>query len=368
MDLCAEMLLAHLGSGSDDSLRPERICPTFRRRFTRLPIFGGRRSAFNADRLFNRHCDFPSHLRRIQASSPRREFDAFHVVDHSYAQLVHALPADRTGVYLHDLDAFRSLLEPNREPRPRWFRLMMRRVLTGLQKAALVFYSTAAVRSQVELHGLLDPTRLVHAPYGVCPEFTPDELGRPPGLPPEIDGRPFLLHVGSCNPRKRIDVLLDVFGAVRARLPDLRMVKVGGEWSDDQRRRIDRLGVSPAVRHLTGVDRPVLAALYRRAAAVLQPSEAEGFGIPVAEALACGAPVVASDLPVLREVGGDVAVYCPVADIPAWTDAVTRLIETPALAHIRPARVAHAARFSWVAQARTIADEYLRLVGRGPAL
>jgi hypothetical protein len=184
MDLCAEMLLAHLGSGSDDSLRPERICPTFRRRFTRLPIFGGRRSAFNADRLFNRHCDFPSHLRRIQASSPRREFDAFHVVDHSYAQLVHALPADRTGVYLHDLDAFRSLLEPNREPRPRWFRLMMRRVLTGLQKAALVFYSTAAVRSQVELHGLLDPTRLVHAPYGVCPEFTPDELGRPPGLPP----------------------------------------------------------------------------------------------------------------------------------------------------------------------------------------
>ena len=46
MDLCAEMLLAHLGGGSDESLRPERICPTFRRRFTRLPIFGRRQLFF----------------------------------------------------------------------------------------------------------------------------------------------------------------------------------------------------------------------------------------------------------------------------------------------------------------------------------
>jgi glycosyltransferase involved in cell wall biosynthesis len=360
MDLCAEMLLDHLGAASDDRIQPERICPPFRRRFTRLPIFGRRRTAFNADRLLNRHFDYPAYLsRRLRNAG----FDAFHVVDHSYAQLVHALPADRTGVYLHDLDAFRSLLEPDREPRPRWFRLMMRRVLTGLQKASVVFYSTEAVRAQVERHGLLDPARLVHAPYGVCEEFTAEEPGPPPKLAAGIADGPFLLHVGSCNPRKRIDVLLDSFAAARARRPELRLVKVGGEWSDDHRARIERLGVSPALQHLQGIDRLTLAALYRRAALVLQPSEAEGFGIPVAEALACGAPVLASDLPVLREVGGDAAVYCPVGDVPAWTDAITRLLENPAIAPPRPERLARAARFSWAAQARTVATAYLRLLG-----
>jgi len=274
------------------------------------------------------------------------------------------LPADRTGVYLHDLDAFRSLLEPDREPRPRWFRLMQRRVLTGLQKAAVVFHTTQAVRAQIERHGLVDPARLVHAPNGVCAEFTPDEPDPPPDLPAAIDRRPFLLHVGTCNPRKRIDVLLDTFAAVRARWPDLRLVKVGGEWADDHRRRIDRLGLAPSLHHLTGIDRVTLAALYRRAAVVLQPSEAEGFGIPVAEALACGAAVIASDLPVLREVGGDVVLYCPVGDVPAWADTVIRLLDSPTSAPPVAKRLAHAARFSWAAQARTIVDAYLRLLGR----
>ena len=364
MDLCAEMLLGHLDAASDGLLHAEGICPPFRHRFSRLPLFGGRRSAFNADRLLNRHFDYPAYLTRVRRG--HAGFDAFHVVDHSYAQLVHALPPDRTGAYLHDLDAFRSLLEPQRELRPRWYRLMMRRVLTGLQKAKLVFYSTQAVRAQVERHGLLDPARLVYAPYGVCPEFTAEEPEPPPKLPAGIEGGPFLLHVGSCNPRKRIDVLLDVFAAVRARRPELRLVKVGGQWAEEHRRRIDRLGLAPALHHLHGIDRLTLAALYRRAALVLQPSEAEGFGIPVAEALACGAAVVASDLPVLREVGGDVAVYCPIGDVSAWCDTVTRLLDSPASAPPRPARVAHAARFSWAAQAQTIASAYLRLLGRDP--
>lgn len=362
MDLCAEMLLAHMGAASDGRFEVERICPSFRRQFTRFPILGRRRSAFNADRLLNRHFHYPAYLSRLRRRPAG--FDAFHVVDHSYAQLVHALPPDRTGVYLHDLDAFRSLLEPGREPRPRWFRLMMRRVLTGLQKAELVFYSTQAVRGQVERHGLLDPGRLVHAPYGVCPEFTAEEHDPPPKLPPLIADGPFLLHVGSCNPRKRIDVLLDAFSAARKRRPELHLIKVGGEWSDDHRARIERLGVAPALHHLPGIDRLTLAALYRRAALVLQPSEAEGFGIPVAEALACGAPVLASDLPVLREVGGDAAVYCPVGDVPAWANAITHLLDNPTSAPSRPKRLAQAARFSWAAQARTIAAAYLQLLGR----
>jgi glycosyltransferase involved in cell wall biosynthesis len=358
MDLCAEMLLAHLGPVSAGRLRAERVGPPFRRRFGRLPGLRRRPAAFNADRLLNRLWDYPRYLRRRAAA-----LDLVHVVDHSYAQLLHVLPPGTAGVYCHDLDTFRCLLDPRREPRPRWFRAMARHVLQGFQKAAVVFHSTGAVRRQIEAHGLIDPARLVHAPYGVAPEFGPDADPRDAHTLPELAGRPFLLHVGSCIPRKRIDVLLNVFTAAHARRSDLRLVQVGGEWTAAQREQIDRLGVAAAVHQVRGLGREELAALYRRAALVLQPSEAEGFGLPVAEALACGAAVVASDLPVLREVGGAAAVYRPAGDVPAWADTVLHLLDRPDAAPPRTARLGQAGRYSWPAHARTIADAYLRLLG-----
>src|SRR5205085_736797 len=69
-----------------------------------------------------------------------------------------------------------------------------------------------------------------------------------------------------------------------------------------------------------------LAALYRRAAMVLVTSEREGFGLPVVEAMACGTPVVATDLHVLREVGGAAAVYCALDNVTAWRDTVLGLV------------------------------------------
>jgi glycosyltransferase involved in cell wall biosynthesis len=70
----------------------------------------------------------------------------------------------------------------------------------------------------------------------------------------------------------------------------------------------------------------VLAAVYRRATALLATSTREGFGWPLVEAMACGTPVVASDLPVFREVGGEAAAYAPVRDLQAWVEAVDRLL------------------------------------------
>ena len=356
MDLAAEMLLREAHAGCAGRVQALRVCPPFRRRFGRLPWLGRRAAAINADRLLNRTWDYPRYLRRRAA-----EFDLFHVCDHSYAQLVHALPADRTGVHCHDLDAFRCLLGPCPEPRPRWFRAVARGILRGLQKAAVVFYSTRSVREEITAHGLLDPDRLVHAPYGVAPEFTAGPAdGEARGAADLAGGRPFLLHVGSCIPRKRIDVLLDVFAAVRARRPDLALVQVGGQWTAPQQAQVARLGIAPAVVQVRGLTREQLAALYRAAALVLQPSEAEGFGLPVIEALACGAVVVASDLPVLREVGEEAAVYCPVADVDAWCEAVVRLLAHPDSTPPRAARLAQARRYTWAAFAHTVVENYER--------
>jgi glycosyltransferase involved in cell wall biosynthesis len=355
MDLVADMLLAELAGGWAHQLRAERIQPPYRRWVTRLPFLGRLRLAVNADRLLNRFRHYPRHLRRS-----RHRFDLFHLCDHSYAHLVKELPADRTGVFCHDLDTFRCLLEPDREHRPRWFRAMARGILRGLQKAAVVFYTTNTVREAIQRHGLLDTGRLVQAPYGVSPVFRPN--GEFP-LPEPVStlGHPFLLHVGSCIPRKRMDVLLDVFAAVRMRHPDVRLVKVGDAWSVPQLERIRALGIGSGIIHLGFVRQEVIAALYRKAALVLLPSEAEGFGLPLIESMACGAVVIASDIPVLREVGGAAGVYCPLADVPGWTETVCALLADPNGAPPLATRLNRVAPYSWASQARTIVEAYQRL-------
>jgi glycosyltransferase involved in cell wall biosynthesis len=352
MDLCAEMLLRELGAIKPVAV--ERVCPRFRCRFCRVAGQGGR----NADRYLNRHWDYPRFLKRA-----RSRFALFHVVDHSYAHLLHVLPAGRAGVYCHDLDTFRCLLEPAQEPRPAWFRAMMRRVLRGLGKAAVVFHSTAAVGDRVRHLGLVDPARLVYAPYGTAAEFTPEPATADADqTAPFIGDAPYLLHVGSCIARKRIDVLLELFAAVRRRQPELRLLQVGGTWTPPQQEQLGRLGLDAAVRQLRGLDRATLAALYRRARLVLLPSAAEGFGLPALEALACGACVVASDLPSLREVGGAAAVYVPVGDIAAWSDRILALLASPDQAPTPAARRQQAAKFSWTNHARIISEAYLGLV------
>jgi glycosyltransferase involved in cell wall biosynthesis len=140
------------------------------------------------------------------------------------------------------------------------------------------------------------------------------------------------------------------------------LVKVGGEWSPEQTQRIARLRLSDAIVHARGVSRVELAEVYRRASVVLVTSEAEGFGLPVIEALACGAAVVASDIPALREAGGSAAVYAPVGEIGSWAAAVQCILENQTVAPPRDHRLAWAARFSWTVHAETIARAYHRLL------
>ena len=349
MDLCADQLLAGLRNIRE--IAATDIETPFLRRFGRLPRLGRSNAAFNGDRVYNRHFVLPRHVRRRAG-----DFDCFHVVDHSYAHVALGLPRGRVGVYCHDLDAFRSLLDPASEPRPWWFRRLALRTLRGLQSAAVVFHNSRVVGAQ--LAGLVPADRLVHAPLGVAAEFRPESTGSV-DIPVSLD-RPFLLHVGSTIPRKRIDVLLDVFAKVRERRPELRLVQVGGTWTAAQTEWIERLGLAPAIVQVRGLTRDQLAELYRQAALVLLPSEAEGFGLPAIEALACGACVIATDLPVLREVGGDAIVTCPLADIPAWTETVLRTLADPASAPCRsPPGKRRRASIRGGEHVRTIADAYV---------
>jgi glycosyltransferase involved in cell wall biosynthesis len=357
MDFVAQLLLDGLRRAPGEAVIAERVRAPMVRCFRRLPALPDR-LALNADRLVTRFGTYPRAVRKLQD-----QYDVFHVSDHSYAQLVHELPPERTGVYCHDLDVFRSLVDP-KSVRPGWFRLMARRVLSGMQRAAVVFFSTEAVRRELVEHGLVDPTRLVRAPYGSAPEFKPEGPSRlPETIERRIDGRRFLLHVGTSVPRKRLDVLFDTFAAVRAAHPgrELLLVQQGGKLSRAQRGQVERLGISDALVQPPKLERSELAVLYRRAAGVLVTSEGEGFGLPVLEALSCGAPVVASDLDSLREVGGDAVRYCPVGDVAAFVEATSAVLAEGKSERQRKRGLLQANKFSWAAHCATILDTYRRL-------
>jgi glycosyltransferase involved in cell wall biosynthesis len=366
MDLFGDMIVNYLAREHAGQVAVTRVCPPFRARLTRWPLVRRHGVARNADRLLNRFWDYPRSLGRLARGG---QFDLFHIVDHSYSQLAHVLPAGRTVITCHDLDTFRCLLDPEREPRPRWFRAMARRVLSGLQKAATVVCDSEATRQSVRAHDLVPESRLRTVHAGIAPEFQaePDpaadaEVARLLG-PADPQSPPELLHVGSNIARKRIDVLLETFAAVRLAVPSARLIKIGGALEPDQDRQARALGVADAIVVLPFLDRALLAAIYRRAALLLQPSAAEGFGLPVAEALACGTPVLASDLPVLREVGGEAAVYRAVGDLPAWSAAALDLIterqaQNEAWHARRAAGVARAALFTWPAYARALVGIY----------
>jgi len=373
MDLMGEMILSHLERGHAEQVAPTRLCPSYHHRLTRWPVLRRLGLARNADRVLNRFWDYP---RALAPRGRRDEFDLYHVVDHSYAQLVHVIPAGRAVVTCHDLDTFRCLLEPEREPRPGWFRALARRTLTGLQKAAAVVCDSEATRTALLAHRLVPDARLRVVYPGIHPECTvdPDPAADAEAVrflgPADRDGPPDLFHVGSTIPRKRIDVLLATFAAVRRIHPGARLIRAGGPLTLEQEQKARRLGVFDAMVSLPFCSRAILAAVYRRASLVLMPSEAEGFGLPVAEALACGAPLLASDLPVLREVGGDAPIYRSVADLAGWTEgALTLLAERhdEAVRRVRRARgLAQARHFAWTDHAEQLVSLYRELLEPSP--
>jgi glycosyltransferase involved in cell wall biosynthesis len=146
--------------------------------------------------------------------------------------------------------------------------------------------------------------------------------------PEQGDGRPYFLCLGTIEPRKNHLLLLHLWRHFAETMPlaDIpRLVIVGRRgWENEQ--ILDMLERCPAlvghVQELSGCPDDKLSALLRGARALVMPSFAEGYGMPVAEALSVGTPVLCSDIAAMREVGGDVPLYLDALDGAGWKDAI----------------------------------------------
>ncbi len=172
-------------------------------------------------------------------------------------------------------------------------------------------------------------------PPAVSPVFRPvdartsDEILDRHGL-----NKPFLLCVGTIEPRKNFAGMVRAFSALPADILDsLRLVFVGGKgWLDRSfYDALARSAVRDQIRVLRGVADEDLVGLYNRATALILPSFYEGFGLPVVEAMACGCPVIASNVSSLPEVAGEAALLVPPGEDSALRDAVEQLVRNPGL-------------------------------------
>ncbi len=166
---------------------------------------------------------------------------------------------------------------------------------------------------------------------GVNPAFCPlpaDEVRswrQQKGLPDR-----FLLFVGTLEPRKNLPMLLRAYGALQSsQCSACHLVLAGGKgWMVEEiDRTIAQYGLSSTVHQPGFVPDEELPWWYNAAEALVYPSVFEGWGLPVTEAMACGKPVLVSDISSLPEAAGDTGLRLPPNDVAAWTDALARCIQ-----------------------------------------
>jgi len=178
-----------------------------------------------------------------------------------------------------------------------------------------------------------------------------------------IGSEPFILSVGTIQPRKNYERLIEAFR--RSEIEGVRLVIAGGKgWLDQPiYQQAAASGLGKRIQFLGFVDDEDLPALYSAADVFAFPSLYEGFGLPALEAMACGTPVVTSNVSSLPEVVGDAAVTIDPLDVDALAGALAMAVADSALRdNLIASGLEQAKRFSWANAARQLREHYQRLL------
>jgi len=292
----------------------------------------------------------------------RRRCDVLHLIDDDYAWGLPKATWKETVITCHDMMPFLLYDSVARAFPNRAGRYIFRRALENMARAARIVCVSEFTREAALRFTQCDPARVFVTPLGIEPAFRefPDKT-RASAFRQTwgLDERPVVLHVGACKPYKNIDGLLATFARIRSAVPDAMLLKVGGAFSDEHNRQINELNIANAIVHTPSLAEPDLVTAYNAADLLLWPSHLEGFGWPVLEAMACGAPVVASNGGSLGEVAaGGAPLFAP-SDIAGMADAAAAILTDPSEAgQWRAKGLAHAARYSWEATATAYAGHY----------
>jgi glycosyltransferase involved in cell wall biosynthesis len=263
----------------------------------------------------------------------RRGVELFHGTDFS----VPYVPLRPSVMTLHDLSPW---LDPEWQPNASRVRRRTPRLLRmGL--ATMVITPTESVRHAAIERFQLAPDRVVAIPLAASDLFKP--------VAPSLCDAPYFLFVGTCEPRKNAARLIDAWREVRKTIA-VDLMLVGRNHTPSEERGLRVLG------EVADSDLP---ALYSGALACVYPSLYEGFGLPVLEAMQCGALVITSRDPAILEVSGDAAVHVDAKDTTALAEAMrAAAANSQGFDQVRQRALARAALFSWQKTARLTRQVY----------
>ncbi|MHB0858597.1 MAG: glycosyltransferase family 4 protein [Anaerolineae bacterium] len=267
-------------------------------------------------------------------------------------------------VTLHDLAFFRypELFRPPN-------RLYLQRMTSlSVRRAAHVIAVSESTRTDAQRLLGIPEERITVVPNGVDDDMRPIDdaqslraLRQRYALPEQI-----ILFVGTLEPRKNLPVLLEAYALLRARGLPHKLVIAGGKgwYYDTIDAGVRRLGLAQDVIFPGFVPQDELPLWYNAAELFVYPSLYEGFGLPPLEAMACGTPVVVSDVPALAEVVGEAGLRVAPDDVQGLSDAMYRVLNDPLYArHLREAGCQRAHAFSWSTTALRTAQVYHHVLG-----
>jgi glycosyltransferase involved in cell wall biosynthesis len=236
----------------------------------------------------------------------------------------------------------------------------------ALSSAAALATVSAATRDDIAAYSPEAAARSFVTLSGVSPDFRPRSVEPDWASLGLVPRRRYVLTVGQYAPYKNHEGALEGFAHAFSDRPDLDLVFVQrrGARQGLLAERARRLGIADRVHFLPAVDRDTLVALYGHAAALLHPSFCEGFGNPLAEAMACGCPVVTSGLSAMPEVTGGAALLVDPADVGSIAGALRRVVDDPAVAAVmRERALARARSLRWEDFAAANLAIYRRVLG-----
>jgi glycosyltransferase involved in cell wall biosynthesis len=261
----------------------------------------------------------------------------------------------RTVVTIHDLGYLRFP-----EAHTRAHRLYLRlSTLWSARAASQLIAVSAATRDDLVRLARVPPGKIAVVHHGLSPRFRPVEDAATIAVARQRYGitAPYFLYVGTVQPRKNLVRLIEAFAQALARLnvetlerSNVQLLIAGkrGWLTEAIERRAAELGLAGRVHFAGYVADDDLPALLGGALAFVFPSLYEGFGMPVLEAMACGAPVLASNSSSLPEVAGDAALLVDPTDTAAIAGGMARLAEDAALRdELRARGLARAGAFTW---------------------
>ncbi|WP_315900456.1 glycosyltransferase family 1 protein [Maritimibacter alkaliphilus] len=199
--------------------------------------------------------------------------------------------------------------------------------------ADLLIYNSAATQAAVERHltpmGRIPPGVVAHLGLDLA---IPRAGDLPEGLPP---AQPYFVALGTVEPRKNHALLLEIWQKMPREGARLLICGARGWRNEETFATLDRMKAEgAAVEEWPGLSDGAVGALLEGARGLVFPSLAEGFGLPLIEAAALGCPIFCCDLPVTREVLGDIPVYLPMDDVYSWVKELENVAETPRAAPV----------------------------------